>query len=699
MARARNRIRDPPMPIKVSVVVPVYNPGRYIEPCIASIVGQTLPKDEYEAIFVDDGSTDETPARLDALAAQHPNIRVIHQPNSGWPGKPRNVGIAAARGEYIQLIDQDDALGPEALARLHAMAVANDADIAVGKVAANFRSRDAGAAHAIRSAPYVLFRWNRERCSIRDSALIDSLTPHKFFRTAFLREHGLAFPDGTHRLEDQLFVVPAYFAAGNVSVLSDYVCYCYQERDDGRNAGSFRIDPPTYYGDLRKVIGIVIANTEPGAVRTRLLGRFHRIEMLGRLAEPNFQAYDRAFQRALFDAVRPIAVELIDPGVDARLGAVGRVRSRLLREGAFDGLVRLAENCAPVSASAQLDRARWNQGRMAWTVTTRLAFASGEPVTLIRRDGALFLDPRLIEGVTDSVEVTHEAAAVRTEVVLVDQSSGARFGSPGTSEVELVSLGYDPDRGGEQVAPVIHARGNLDLQTASAGRPLERGSFDFWARVTGLGLDREVRVVPAASWNVKAARTPALLAPPARFVVPAFESTGSATLVVDPPDATLKEALAVERAKPIRDGPELWIALPVAARAPLDGVTASLALRHGADETLVPAGLRVRGGRLILTARPGTVGRSRGGVFAVTVRVGSHGRDAEVPVGDGRFRFGGRFMMEGPNRVGVVRNIRSIGRESARALYVRLPAVVRRRARGVGRRLLTARSAGGRGGG
>ncbi len=48
------------MPVKVSVIVPVYNPGPYIEDCIASLLRQSLPPDEYEVIFVDDGSTDAT---------------------------------------------------------------------------------------------------------------------------------------------------------------------------------------------------------------------------------------------------------------------------------------------------------------------------------------------------------------------------------------------------------------------------------------------------------------------------------------------------------------------------------------------------------------------------------------------------------------------------------------------------------------
>src|SRR5206468_1663043 len=121
--------------VKVSVVVPVYNPGRHVDALIASLLGQSLPSDEYEVIFGDDGCTDGTAERLDALAAQHDHIRVVHDaPNSGWPGRPRNLAMDEARGTYVYFADGDDWLGPEALERMYDYAEANDSDIVWGRV-------------------------------------------------------------------------------------------------------------------------------------------------------------------------------------------------------------------------------------------------------------------------------------------------------------------------------------------------------------------------------------------------------------------------------------------------------------------------------------------------------------------------------------------------------------------------------------
>ena len=125
----------------ISVVIPAHNPGRYIEPCIRSLLRQTLARTEFEVVFVDDGSTDGTGKRLDRLAREQPHVRVIHIPASGGPGRPRNVGLEAALGEYVQFLDADDELAPRALERLLRMARANRSDIVLGKFASETMTR------------------------------------------------------------------------------------------------------------------------------------------------------------------------------------------------------------------------------------------------------------------------------------------------------------------------------------------------------------------------------------------------------------------------------------------------------------------------------------------------------------------------------------------------------------------------------
>ena len=212
-------------------------------------------------------------------------MRVIHEENSGWPGKPRNVGVAAARGEYVQFVDQDDSLGPRALEKLYEIGARNHADIVIGKVTSDFRG-----------VPHGVFRDNVEHCTIRDFPLIDSLTPHKMFRKAFLAEHGIAYPEGKRRLEDQLYMVRTYLAADVVSIVGDYPCYFYMGRDDGKNAGSVPIDPAGYYANLREILDVIIAKVEPGEFRDGLLRRFYRNELLSPAQAAARQAWEESYR-------------------------------------------------------------------------------------------------------------------------------------------------------------------------------------------------------------------------------------------------------------------------------------------------------------------------------------------------------------------------------------------------------------------
>lgn len=114
--------------MKLSTIVPVYNVEAYLQKCVTSLLNQDLPASEYEIILVDDGSTDRSGALCDTLAAEHGNIRVIHQQNRGLSGA-RNAGIAAAVGQYVLFVDSDDFLEPNVLGELVKQAEGSDLDI------------------------------------------------------------------------------------------------------------------------------------------------------------------------------------------------------------------------------------------------------------------------------------------------------------------------------------------------------------------------------------------------------------------------------------------------------------------------------------------------------------------------------------------------------------------------------------------
>ena len=78
---------------KVSVVVPTFSPGELLNRVVRSIEAQTMPVEDFEVIFVDDGSPDDTWQQLENIRDSHSNVRIERIEHSGWPSKPRNVGV------------------------------------------------------------------------------------------------------------------------------------------------------------------------------------------------------------------------------------------------------------------------------------------------------------------------------------------------------------------------------------------------------------------------------------------------------------------------------------------------------------------------------------------------------------------------------------------------------------------------------
>lgn len=115
------------MSLTFSIIIPVYNVAPYLRECLDSVLAQTFV--DWEAICVDDGSTDESGAILDEYAAKDKRFRVIHQANGGV-ARARNAALDVATGEWIQFVDGDDVLAVDALSLVaSALGTAGDVDL------------------------------------------------------------------------------------------------------------------------------------------------------------------------------------------------------------------------------------------------------------------------------------------------------------------------------------------------------------------------------------------------------------------------------------------------------------------------------------------------------------------------------------------------------------------------------------------
>ncbi len=192
---------------KVSVLVPVYNVKAYLRQCLDSLVAQTLTSVEF--LCIDDGSTDGCSEILDAYAEKDARFRVIHKANSGY-GASMNVGLRAARGEYIGIVESDDFAEPEMFQALYEAASRHHADV----VKSNYWKTTDGAdtfTEILHGHAYeTLFCPRKEDAAFfLDAPTIWSC----LYRRTFLEEQGILFnetPGASYQDTSFAFLTKAY---------------------------------------------------------------------------------------------------------------------------------------------------------------------------------------------------------------------------------------------------------------------------------------------------------------------------------------------------------------------------------------------------------------------------------------------------------------------------------------------------------
>ena len=114
--------------MEISLIIPVYNVEKGLYKCLDSILNQTFQ--DFEAILINDGSTDSSGDICDIYAQKDQRIKVIHQKNSGIGGA-RNTGLLAATGKYIAFSDPDDFIEPGMLEALYRSAETEQSQLVV----------------------------------------------------------------------------------------------------------------------------------------------------------------------------------------------------------------------------------------------------------------------------------------------------------------------------------------------------------------------------------------------------------------------------------------------------------------------------------------------------------------------------------------------------------------------------------------
>lgn len=181
---------------KVSVILPIYNAGHYLEQCLDSMVAQTLS--DMEIICVNDGSTDGSDEVIRSYCRGDSRFSMVDKPNGGY-GQSMNRGIDAAKGEYIGIVEPDDFVDPQMFERLYEAATCYtpNAQIAKGPYwrvceadspdEKTFRSNYEGAFKGQRQ-PFTIFE--RNDFLYRHPSIWSAI-----YEKSFLDEHSIRFKE------------------------------------------------------------------------------------------------------------------------------------------------------------------------------------------------------------------------------------------------------------------------------------------------------------------------------------------------------------------------------------------------------------------------------------------------------------------------------------------------------------------------
>ncbi len=180
----------------ISVIIPVYNSEKWLSACLSSLLAQTFR--DWEAVCVDDGSTDRSANILTAYAARDGRIRVFWQKNEG-PSSARNHGLLAVRGEYIAFVDADDEVDPR---YLELMLGSLKRYPQAGLAWCEFRRNDEKNI-CTESAASVCYSNPLGHCILHRKPRLPAMIGSRFFRGSTLCD--IRFPEGIDYAEDILF--------------------------------------------------------------------------------------------------------------------------------------------------------------------------------------------------------------------------------------------------------------------------------------------------------------------------------------------------------------------------------------------------------------------------------------------------------------------------------------------------------------
>ena len=227
---------------KLSIVIPVYNGKKYISHCIENLQKQTFG--DWEAFFVNDGSTDGSGTDLNKQTASDGRFHVIHQENGGT-ARARNAGMDQASGDYIAFIDIDDELAPNMYSKLVQLMDNTQADMGICGYYYKVENTEGSTTYLEKKTYHTCNLKSRDQIKEKLIDLLDkdmlSNIWHSLYRMDLIKERHLRYRDGHVYTEDMVFNWLFIENCNSLAVTEECLYYYVRERA-GSTSEKYRDD-------------------------------------------------------------------------------------------------------------------------------------------------------------------------------------------------------------------------------------------------------------------------------------------------------------------------------------------------------------------------------------------------------------------------------------------------------------------------
>lgn len=308
----------------ISIIIPVFNCGKYLDRCIKSVQQQTYS--DWELVLVDDGSGDNSLEIIKGYSKQDERIKYYHKEKSEGAGPARNKGIEESSGEYIMFIDADDYMANNMLEKLYST-ITEGYDV----VACGYQCFVEGVGNADKI--FIDTTVLDGKAQVRDffaGTFPEGMAGYlwnKIYRRSIIEKNGIQFP-AMKRLQDGMFNIRYFSAVESCRIIEDAL-YFYRENPQ---TDMFKKCPPDYF-DLIKCFSeeFLRVKSDWGEYSNKKIFTFFLNET-GTCIEncfgPNWNMTREDRKKYLSGLKRD---ELLNTALKSREAKLGRYRSFLLK--------------------------------------------------------------------------------------------------------------------------------------------------------------------------------------------------------------------------------------------------------------------------------------------------------------------------------------------------------------------------------